>query len=387
MEDYFKFRGWRSIRRTVGFDWAQMNHYAVKSIDSYAIRRLRGNVNNKPDKYNADYWALQDRNEVSDTRILRHAPRRAEIMAQLLEDPVLRGLHEAALARVEARLAELRGTKAYAELRAGLIEASKVPIGQVEAKPPKARDPAKIAEMMSRVEKRTVEASAGARAARPAAPASPGPYAGQGVALAEAGVEWVANQGFLLPADPGVFSAEAVMAVLAGKFDRRHARNILACLQGTKRLLELGGGIGFCAMKALRDMPGLVVMLQDEGPGMAAAAAEVHRRNGLNDSAVLKLVGGRLRLAGDRGDAAGGLAAYLRDFRPDALRVNARAGLPPDMLAAAPLDSVRRIILPVESAAERDAARAGHAGRLAAVGFTEDADAAEGGSVVFVRRG
>ena len=73
MEDYFKFRGWRSIRRTVGFDWAQMNHYAVKSIDSYAIRKLRGNVNNKANKYNADYWSLQDRNEVPDTRILRHA--------------------------------------------------------------------------------------------------------------------------------------------------------------------------------------------------------------------------------------------------------------------------------------------------------------------------
>ncbi|KKM22133.1 hypothetical protein LCGC14_1628460, partial [marine sediment metagenome] len=64
MEDYFKFRGWRSIVRTVGYDWAQMNHYAVKSIDSYAIRKFRGNVNNKKDKYNGDYWALQDRNEV-----------------------------------------------------------------------------------------------------------------------------------------------------------------------------------------------------------------------------------------------------------------------------------------------------------------------------------
>ncbi|MBL9057374.1 MAG: glycosyltransferase family 2 protein, partial [Rhodobacteraceae bacterium] len=47
MEDYFKFRGWRSITRTVGYDWVQLNHYAVKSVDSYAIRKMRGNVNNK----------------------------------------------------------------------------------------------------------------------------------------------------------------------------------------------------------------------------------------------------------------------------------------------------------------------------------------------------
>ena len=26
MEDYFKFRGWRSITRTVGYDWVQLNH-------------------------------------------------------------------------------------------------------------------------------------------------------------------------------------------------------------------------------------------------------------------------------------------------------------------------------------------------------------------------
>src|SRR5690606_36513311 len=41
MEEYFKFRGWRSITRTVGYDWAQMNHYAVKSVDSYAMRKFR----------------------------------------------------------------------------------------------------------------------------------------------------------------------------------------------------------------------------------------------------------------------------------------------------------------------------------------------------------
>ena len=376
MEDYFKFRGWRSIRRTVGFDWAQMNHYAVKSIESYAIRRLRGNVNNKADKYNADYWALQDRNEVSDTHILRHAPRRAEIMAELLKDPVLRELHEAALARVEARLAELRATPAYAELRAGLIEAGKVPITKVEAKPPKARDPAKIAEKMSRVEKLSNDAAAEVRAAQPVAPA-PGAYAGPKVALSDE-VEWVENQKLLLPADPQLFGAGAVMTVLAGKFDRKHARNIAGYLAGAKRLLELGGGVGFCAMKALRDAPGLVVMLQDEAAGMTKAAAEVFRRNGFEDTSILKLVAGRLGVAG-------GLAAYLRDFRPDALRVNGRAGVTAEALAAAPLESVRRIVLPFETAAERDEARAGFTDPLASVGFHEDAKAADGGSLLFVR--
>mgnify|MGYP003681943153 CR=1 FL=1 len=122
MEDYFKFRGWRSIRRTLGYNWAQMNHYAVKGVDAYAIRKFRGNVNNKKDKYNADYWALQDRNEVKDDSILRHAEKRDQIMRDLLKDPVLNKLHFAALERVEARLDEYKQTEAYQELKKGLIE-------------------------------------------------------------------------------------------------------------------------------------------------------------------------------------------------------------------------------------------------------------------------
>ena len=391
MEDYFKFRGWRSIRRTVGFDWAQMNHYAVKSIDSYAIRKLRGNVNNKANKYNADYWSLQDRNEVPDTRILRHAERRAAIMARLLTDPVLRALHEAALNRVEQRLAELRETEAYKAMRAELIEASKVPITEVEAKPPQARDPAKIAELMSRVEKRTIETAAATPRTEPA-PVSGwnakgvDPYRPGKVALSQdTPIDWVRSQEIELPADPQLFSPEAVMAVLAGKFDRRHARNIAFYVAGARRLLDLGAGVGLSPIKALREVQGLVAMLQDEGAGMVAAAAAIHRRNGLTDTATLKLVSGKLRLAHDQGAEATGLAAYLRDFRPDVLRVNRRAGLAPEVLAAAPLDSVCKIVLPVDSDAELEACRTAFGPLLAALGFTEDAEAARNGSALFQR--
>mgnify|MGYP000935669482 FL=1 len=139
MEDYFKFRGWRSITRTVGYDWVQLNHYAVKSVDSYAIRKMRGNVNNKKDKYNSDYWSLQDRNEVRDETMLRYTAERNRIIDILLADPVLAELHRAAVERAEARLTELKATDAYHELVADLAAASAVPISQIVAKPPQAR--------------------------------------------------------------------------------------------------------------------------------------------------------------------------------------------------------------------------------------------------------
>jgi hypothetical protein len=154
MEDWFKLRGWRSIRRTVGYDWAQINHYAIKSMDAYSLRKFRGNANVKKDKYNSDYWSLQDRNEVEDKNIFRHAARRAEIMAELLKDPLIGELHSAAHAHAEARLQDYRASPAYQELVAGLLAASDVPISQVVAKPPKARDPAEVAAVQTKIDAR-----------------------------------------------------------------------------------------------------------------------------------------------------------------------------------------------------------------------------------------
>lgn len=380
MPDYFRFHGWRSIKRTLGYDWAQLNHYAVKSVDSYALRKLRGNVNNKADKYNADYWSLQDRNEVPDTRILAHAPRRAEIMAELLRDPVLGALHQAALDRAEARLAEYRQTDAYQTLRAGLIAAGQVPLGQVQARPPKARDPARIAQRM--------------RLATGDEPASPPERADWGMVLAQdyadgplrlpADAVWVENQGFQLPADGRIFAGEALVAVAGGKYQRRHARNIGALLGKSRRLLDLGGGVGLVAMAALRQRRRLVVMLQDDVPGMAGLAGAVAARNDMADSARLRLVGTPLRLPGDGGQAASGLAAYLRDFLPDALRLARPADLPPDWLAAVSLATVGRVLIPFEDGQEA-ALRAGFGPVLAAQGFAEDVAAAASGSLVYRR--
>ena len=141
--NWFKFRGWRSIRRTVGYDWAQMNHYAVKSMDAYALRKLRGNVNLKKDKYNTDYWSLQDRNEVEDTRIC--PPPRASGRDH---GGAAAGPDSAPPARGRALRGSRRGwpnTSSRPSLsglcRESLVAASNVPITQVVANPPKARDP------------------------------------------------------------------------------------------------------------------------------------------------------------------------------------------------------------------------------------------------------
>lgn len=283
MEDYFRFRGWRSIQRTVGYDWAQMNHYAVKSIDAYAMRRFRGNVNDKKDKYNADYWALQDRNEVRDETMLRYSERRGAIMAVLLTDPELNALHHAALDRAEARLSEFKGTPDYAGFVAGLEAAGRVPIEEVSAAPPKARDPDKIAALMSEVEARTVERREAEKAkpaeARDLAP--PDLYVRGTPDLTTAPpFDWHANHSVDLPADPRVFSPSGLVLIEAGKFQRNLARVLPGLAKDAGTVAEIGAGCGFLGFHLENACPGPRMIRTETDPGFAAAFAVVAARAG-----------------------------------------------------------------------------------------------------------
>lgn len=330
MEDYFKFRGWRSITRTVGYDWVQLNHYAVKSVDSYAIRKMRGNVNNKKDKYNSDYWALQDRNEVRDDTMLRYTDRRNALMAQLLQDPVLHRLHHAAVNRAEARLAELKQTDAYHQLVADLARASAIPITEITAKPPQARDKEKIAALMSDVEKRR---NAKAKAERKAAPAEPKPPLvplGSYVAApvrAEDGLDcdWVANHGVTLPLDGRVFTGPALQVIAAGKFERGIARRMPSVLPKGGTVLLTGAGCGFLGIHLHRLRGDLRLVMEEDDPALRDVMGRICARNGV-------VPGDRLVLPQDA--AEGDMVARVAAERPVAV-ILADAGFAPEFLCAA----------------------------------------------------
>lgn len=268
LEDYFKFRGWRSIRRTVGYDWVQMNHYALKSVDSYALRKMRGNVNNKGDKYNTDYWALQDRNEVRDDTILRHAPKRKAIMDQLLQDPVLHQLHHTALDRVSARLDQYKSTPEYTGLVRDLELASDTPIADVEAKPPKARDPKKIAALMSDVERRAQTAQ------RPDTSwaMSSSFLSGEIPSTSAAEIERFQNHAMSLPADAAVFTPEALSQIVSGKYARKRMRRIHTLLSDKDRLLCLGDENVIIALQAMARRPGLIAQIHTSRSDIATFA-------------------------------------------------------------------------------------------------------------------
>ena len=132
MPDEFSLSGWRSTKPTLGYKLVELNHYAVKSYEAYLLRRVRGNVNNKPDKYNEAYFALFDRNELEVTNVHRHLRGVKKKMERILEDPIMRELQDKALEFHANRVKVLHSSGEYEKWVEELKKASEVPLDQLD---------------------------------------------------------------------------------------------------------------------------------------------------------------------------------------------------------------------------------------------------------------
>jgi hypothetical protein len=97
---------------------AQVNHYALRSRDSFLVKRDRGRVNHSNEVMGTEYW---DRFNVQDqpcTAIARYDTAVEHWMAELMADPILGRLHHEAVVWHEARILALRGDPGYAEVMA-----------------------------------------------------------------------------------------------------------------------------------------------------------------------------------------------------------------------------------------------------------------------------
>jgi hypothetical protein len=207
---------------------------------------------------------------------------------------VLNRLHNAAVERAEARLAELKQTDAYRQLVVDLAAASAVPISQIVAKPPQPRDKEKIAALMSDVEKKR---NAKAKADRQAAPKeSPveavpmGSYNHGPIDLSsEHKVEVFANHSMKLPADGRVFAAHVLPLIQAGKFERGLARKMPLILAKHARALEIGTAVGFLAGHCANIRTDVHFTVQEDHPSlrqmMQVVCALSHRA--FNDRFIL----------------------------------------------------------------------------------------------------
>ncbi len=90
------------------FEFAQVNHYALRSLDSYLVKRDRGRANHAHHTLGLDYWNKFNLNDAEDLSVRRYDARVEEFMDQFFEDFRLRKLHNAAVAWHSEKSADLR---------------------------------------------------------------------------------------------------------------------------------------------------------------------------------------------------------------------------------------------------------------------------------------
>lgn len=117
----------RRPRSDFGYEIAQMNHYAVRSIDAYLLKRDRGRANHVGEVLGVEYWERWNKGGVRDASILDMVPAMKARLDTLLKDPKLSYFHRAGRALSEQRLKELLQDKAFIELRAKLINKTASP--------------------------------------------------------------------------------------------------------------------------------------------------------------------------------------------------------------------------------------------------------------------
>lgn len=108
--------GWRNSKKTIGYDLLQLNHYALRSAESFLIKRQRGRALHVDRSIGLNYWIRMDWSDFRDITIKRNIPRLRAEYERLMQDDTLRDLHQRGLDWHRAKAAELRGNPEFEEL-------------------------------------------------------------------------------------------------------------------------------------------------------------------------------------------------------------------------------------------------------------------------------
>ncbi len=98
---------WRMTTKTWGYDLCSINHYAVRSAESFLIKRDRGRVNHVARDQGKAYWFRMNHNAEQDSSIRRLDDLVASEKSKLLALPGVRDLHDKAVHWHKTRIKEL----------------------------------------------------------------------------------------------------------------------------------------------------------------------------------------------------------------------------------------------------------------------------------------
>ncbi|WP_349537021.1 glycosyltransferase family 2 protein [Sagittula sp. NFXS13] len=108
--------GWRSSKKSIGYDLIQLNHYALRSAESYLVKRQRGRALHVDRSIGINYWIRMDWSVHRDVTIKRNLPRLRAELDRLMADPVLKDWHRRAFDWHRAKADELHRIPEFEEL-------------------------------------------------------------------------------------------------------------------------------------------------------------------------------------------------------------------------------------------------------------------------------
>lgn len=117
----------RKFPATGAREFATLNHYALRSLDSYLVKNDRGDVNRENRAFDDTYW--RERNDPSwqDMSIQRYMPALKDEIAALKLDKEIAELHDQSVAAHMAKRDALLEQPAYQQMQVQLRAASKLP--------------------------------------------------------------------------------------------------------------------------------------------------------------------------------------------------------------------------------------------------------------------
>lgn len=116
MPDRLFKTGWRSDLSTYGYDLATLNHYSVRSAESFLVKRDRGRVNHVARDQGEAYWFRMNNNDEQDLSIQVHAQALRDALAELQSDPEIKAAHDRSVAKHRDKIAVLLKDPDFARL-------------------------------------------------------------------------------------------------------------------------------------------------------------------------------------------------------------------------------------------------------------------------------
>lgn len=108
-------------------DHATLNHYALRSLDSYLVKRDRGDVNRENRVFDETYWRERNDAAFHDPSIQRHLPALHAALAALKSDPEIAALHDETVRLHREKRDALLARPDYRALRTQLRNAATLP--------------------------------------------------------------------------------------------------------------------------------------------------------------------------------------------------------------------------------------------------------------------